>query len=345
VVHFEDVTAKAGLGRTPGPGLGVVCADFSGDHWPDILVANDAKPNRLWINQKDGTFKDEAVARGVAYNGLGHPEGNMGIALGDVDGDGLFDVYITHLTEETNTLWGQGPRGLFRDRTAAAGLASPRWRGTGFGTVLADFDHDGAPDLAVVNGRVGRTKLARPEAGLGSWGPYAERNQLFANDGTGRFRDLSPRNGPFCGTAAVSRGLACGDLDGDGALDLVVTTLAGRARVYRNVVPGRGHWLLVRALDPALRRDAYGAEITVEAGGRRWRRWVNPGYSYLCSNDPRAHFGLGPAGHVDAVRVVWPDGAEEVFPGGAADRSVVVRKGEGRVTRPELRSEHERRSQ
>jgi hypothetical protein len=343
-VRFEDVTARAGLGRTPGPGLGVVCADFNGDRWPDILVANDAKPNRLWINQKDGTFKDEAVVRGVAFNGLGQPEGNMGIALSDVDGDGLFDVYVTHLTEETNTLWRQGPRGWFRDRTAAAGLASPRWRGTGFGTVLADFDQDGAPDLAVVNGRVGRTKLARPGAGPGFWGPYAERNQLFANDGTGRFRDISPLNEPFCGTAAVSRGLACGDLDGDGALDLVVTTLAGRARVYRNVAPGRGHWLLVRALDPALRRDAYGAEVTVEAGVRRWRRWVNPGYSYLCSNDPRAHFGLGQAGQVDAIRVVWPDGAEEVFPGGAADRSIVLRKGEGRATKPESSKEHERSS-
>jgi hypothetical protein len=336
-VRFEDVTAKAGLGRTPGPGLGVVCADFDGDRWPDIFVANDAKANRLWINQKDGTFQEEAVARGVAYNGLGKPESNMGVALADVDGDGLFDVFVTHLTEETNTLWGQGPRGVFRDRTAAAGLASPRWRGTGFGTVLADFDHDGAPDLAVVNGRIGRLKLTRPDAGtlagLGPfWGLYAERNQLFANDGAGRFRDVSPHNGPFCGTAAVSRGLACGDLDGDGALDLVVTALAGRVRVYRNVVPGRGHWLLVRAFDPALRRDAYGAEVTVEVGGRRWKRWVNPGFSYLCSNDPRAHFGLGPAAEVDAIRVVWPDGTEEVFPGGAADRTVAVRKGEGRTT-------------
>jgi hypothetical protein len=210
-------------------------------------------------------------------------------------------------------------------------LASPRWRGTGFGTVLADFDHDGAPDLAVVNGRVGRTKLSRPGAARGSfWDPYTERNQLFANDGTGRFRDISSQNEQFCGTPAVSRGLACGDLDGDGALDLVVTTVAGRARVYRNVAPGRGHWLTVRALDLALRRDAYGAEVTVESGGRRWTRWVNPGYSYLCSNDPRAHFGLGPAGHVDAIRVVWPDGTEEVFPGGAADRSLVLRKGEGK---------------
>src|SRR5206468_2064719 len=122
-VRFDDVTELSGLARLPGPGLGVVCADFDGDGWPDILVANDGAPNRLWINQHDGTFQDEAVRRGVAYNGMGQAPANMGVALGDVDGDGLFDVFVTHLTEETHTLWRQEPRGQFRDRTAAAGLA------------------------------------------------------------------------------------------------------------------------------------------------------------------------------------------------------------------------------
>lgn len=225
-VCFADMTLKAGLGRLPGPGLGVVCADFNGDHWPDILIANDGWPNYLWINQKDGTFKEEAVVRGLAYNGLGQTQGNMGIALGDVDGDGVFDVFVTHLTEETHTLWKQGPRGVFQDLTAAAGLASPRWRGTGFGTVLGDFDHDGALDLAIVNGRVGRGPAAGGTELGAFWSRYAQRNQLFVNDGAGRFRDVSS-NGSFCATAAVSRGLACADLNGDGALDLLVTTIAG----------------------------------------------------------------------------------------------------------------------
>jgi hypothetical protein len=333
-VRFEDVTLKAGLGRLPGPGLGVICADFDGDGWPDIFVANDEQPNRLWINQKDGTFKEEAVVRGLAFNSLGQTQANMGIAFGDVVGEGLFDVFVTHLTEETHTLWRQGPRGMFQDRTAAAGLASPRWRGTGFGTVLADFDHDGAMDLAIVNGRIGHGPPAEAKTLGPFWSRYAQRNQLFANDGRGRFRDISEDDEAFCQTAAVSRGLACADLNGDGALDLLVTTIAGPARLYRNVAPKRGHWLLVRALDPALGRDAYGAEVTVCAGGRRWLRCINPGYSYLCSNDPRAHFGLGPAERVEAIEVLWPDGTAEAFPGQSVDQMVLLRKGEGKpITR------------
>jgi hypothetical protein len=155
-VRFQDVTVVAGLATLTGPGLGVCCADFDGDGWPDIFIANDGKPNRLWINRRDGTFAEEALRRGVAYNRMGTAEAGMGVALGDVDGDGLPDLYVTHLTEETNTLWLQGPRGLFMDRTRDAGVALRGARATGFGVVLQDFDHDGALDLAVVNGRIAR---------------------------------------------------------------------------------------------------------------------------------------------------------------------------------------------
>jgi hypothetical protein len=328
-VGFEDVTEKSGLGRLAGPGLGVVCADFDGDGWPDLFIANDGQPNRLWINRHDGTFTEEAARRGVAYNAMGQAEAGMGVALGDVDGDGLFDLFVTHLTEETNTLWRQGPRGLFNDRTAASGLKVPHSRGTGFGTVLADFDQDGALDVAVVNGRVSRGS-AIINTSLGPhWGLYAEQNHLFTNDGTGLFRDISQANSAFCGKANVARGLAWGDLDGDGALDLLVTTVAAPARLYRNVVPRRGHWLLVRALDPALKRDAYGAEVRVRAGERRWVRWINPSGSYLCSSDPRAHFGLGSADRIDGIEVLWPDGKTESFPSCRVDQQLVLVRGSG----------------
>jgi hypothetical protein len=328
-IRFEDVTISSGLSKAPGPGLGVVCADFNGDGWPDLFIANDAKPNHLWINQKDGTFREEAIRRGVAYNAMGNAEAGMGVAIGDVDGDGLFDLFVTHLSEETHTLWWQGPRGRFTDRTAFSGLTVPKWRGTGFGTILADFDNDGRLDIAVANGRVSRATAGAP-APNAFFQAYAERNQLFANEGAGRFGDVSAANPTFCGSAAVSRGLVCGDFDGDGALDLLVTSVAGPVKLYRNVAPRRGHWLLVRALDPELRRDAYGAEITVHAGDRRWTRLLNPGQSYLCSGDPRAHFGFGETAQVDRIVVRWPDGTSEAFPGPTLDRSIVLRKGHGK---------------
>jgi FG-GAP repeat. len=207
-VRFEDVTESSGLSRLPGPGLGVLCADFDGDGWPDIFIANDGAANHLWINQKDGTFKEQAAQRGVAFNGLGQAQAGMGVAMGDVDGDGLFDLFITHLSEETNTLWKQGPRGLFRDETGRAELLAPAWRGTGFGAVLADFDHDGALDLAVVNGRVS-AKRTVDDASLGPfWSKYGDRNQLFAGDGRGRFHDISRHNVPF--SSRLQRGTRAG---------------------------------------------------------------------------------------------------------------------------------------
>ena len=212
--------------------------DFTGDGWPDVFVANDGQANHLWVNRRDGTFKEEAMPARPGLQCHGRAEANMGIAFGDVDGDLLFDLFVSHLNTETNTLWKQGPRGMFQDRTAAAGLARPRWRGTGFGTLLADFDHDGHLDLAVVNGAVRHGGAGNRDLGP-YWGPYGKRNQLFSNDGTGVFRDLSTSNPAFAGTPRIGRGLACGDMNNDGALDLPVTNVAGRARLYRNVAPER----------------------------------------------------------------------------------------------------------
>jgi hypothetical protein len=327
---FQDVTAAAGVAE-PRLGLGVVCADFDGDGWPDILIANDAQPNFLWINRRDGTFVDEAVTRGVAYNALGKAQSNMGVTLADVRGSGRLDLFITHLTEETHALWQQTEPGFFQERTIAAGLTDAHWRTTGFGTIFADFDLDGAPDLALVAGRVARTRQEpAPAASLEPyWWAYAERNQLFANDGRGHFRDVSLANDAFCGTPALGRGLIWGDFDDDGRIDLVVANIAGPARFYRNVAERRGHWLIVRAVDPALHRDAYGARLTLQAGTRRWVNLINPGQSYLSSGDPRAHFGLGPVERVDSVRVDWPDGLSEDFPGSAVDRVLRLERGKG----------------
>ncbi len=325
-VRFEDVTVKAGLTAAKGKGLGVLCADFNGDGWPDIFAANDMMANFLWINQRDGTFKEEALIRGLATTASGAFAANMGIAWADVNGDGLPDLFVTHIIEETHTLWQQTPRGFFQDRTVRHGLTTGA-RSTGFGTAFVDFDRDGWPDLAFVNGGVRRNPNAQ---GTGPfWSDYAQRNQLFANTGNGNFREISESNPALCGYPYVGRGLAVGDFDNDGAPDLLITEIAGTARLLRNIAPAKGHWLAVRATIPRWKRDAYGAEVTVRAGGKAYWRLLNPGYSYCSSNDARCHFGLGPSDRYDAIDVLWPDGNRETFPGGAADRQVELRQGEG----------------
>ncbi len=333
IPEFEDVSIEAGLTRYPGPGLGVFCADFDGDRWPDIFIANDGKPNHLWINGHDGTFQEEAAIRGIGYNSMGKTEADMGVAIGDVNGDGKFDLFITHLTSETHTLWLQQKRGTFLDRTAESGLTKSAWRGTGFGTAMADFDNDGRVDLAIANGRVVRQTTSDAPTTSDDldpfWRPYSERNQLFLNVGGGRFEDVSPANDPFCKVAAVSRGLAVADFDTDGGVDLLVTRIGERVGLFKNVAPSRGHYLIVKATDPTLKRDAYGAEIYVRSGDRQWMRWINPGYSFLCSNDPRAHFGLGTVATYDSIRVVWPNGQAETFPGGEVDCVVHLERGTG----------------
>jgi hypothetical protein len=304
----------------------VLCADFDGDGWPDIFVANDMVANHLWINGRNGTFREEAASRGAAYTWGGASAANMGIAWADVDGDGLPDLFVTHIVAETHTLWKQGPRGFFQDRTVAAGLtAGPR--STGFGTALVDFDRDGWSDLAFVNGGVVRNEDANSSAPF--WSQYAQRNRLYANEGGGHFRDISGFNPALCGQPCVGRGLAVGDFDDDGAPDLLVTEISGKARLLRNVAPSRGHWLTVRATIPKLRRDACGAEITVRAGGKSYWRLLQAGYSYCSSNDPRVHFGLGPNERYEGMDVLWPDGSAETFPGGRTDRAVEVRQGQG----------------
>jgi enediyne biosynthesis protein E4 len=330
---FADVSDHSGLGRLPGPGLALVCADFDGDDWPDIFIANDGKPNHLWINQKNGRFREEALVRGLAYHGMGQAQAGMGIAWGDVDGDGLLDVFVTHLPEEANTLWRQGPPGNYADQSVTAGFLKSSARGTGFGTVFVDFDHDGALDLAVVNGHV--LALAKvKEWSLGPfWSSYGDHNQVFRGDGHGHFENLSPHNKVFCGQLNVARALAHGDIDGDGAVDLLVTTIGGRARLFKNVAPNRGHWLQVRAFDPALHRDALGAVVRLRAGGKSLVSSLHSADSYLSSSEPIAHFGLGTVNRVDAVEIVWPDGSHEIFDnhrkGYDADRQLQLRKGDG----------------
>ena len=254
---FSDVTAEAGI-ALPGNGLGVVCADLTGDGWVDIYVANDQEANHLWVNGGDGTFTDEAVIRGVAFNAYGEAEASMGVTAGDVNGDGRLDLFMTHLRDESNTLYIATEYGIFIDASETSGLAAIDRGYTGFGCGFFDYDNDGDLDLALVNGSVRRGSKF-PGGNVGDfWSLYAEPNLLFQNDGSGNFTNISSLAGAFAEQVEVSRGLAFGDTDLDGDIDLVVGNLGGM-RVFRNdAPPPSNRWLRVRAIDG--NRDAIGAK-------------------------------------------------------------------------------------
>jgi hypothetical protein len=327
---FTDVTRAAGIAAERLPGLGVVCSDFTGDGRMDFYVANDGEANNLWVNQGNGKFEDQAFLMGAAVSGMGRPQASMGIALGDMDGDSDLDLFLTHLINDYNTLYVNDGNYGFEDRSAGAGLAAPSLPFTGFGTAFLDYEHDGDLDIVVVNGAVDRHK-PYPGARMSDyWNRYAEPKHLYQNDGKGRFTEASKDVPAFAGDIDVSRGLAVGDVDGDGDLDLLVNNTAGPARLYRNDTKKVGSFLLVRAWDEKRKRDAHGAVVTVSVGGRTYVRVADPAFSYLSANDPRAHFGIPGSSRADSIRVRWPDGVEEIFPGVVLNQSIVLEKGRGK---------------
>jgi hypothetical protein len=333
---FEDVSRDAGLGAVPPAyGLGAVAGDFDSDGFPDIYVANDATPNHLWINDGRGRFVERGVEWGAAFNAAGQAEASMGIAAEDIDGDGRAEILITNLVNESNIVYRVAPDGRFEDSTRLSGLAAPSLPMTGFGAGLFDADLDGDLDLMVANGRIRRGPRAPGVELPPPWDRYAEPGQFFehverleqaARDSEGPdgfvFRERRDAAGPDLSRPAIGRGLALGDYDDDGDVDVLLAVNGGPALLLQNVAPRRGRWLVVRAVD-SRGADVLGAEVTVSAGGRRWTRRVVPAQSYLSSHDPRLHFGLGDAAVVD-VRVRWPDGEEEALLQQAADRRITL---------------------
>jgi len=325
---FTDVSQQSGIGKAAGKGLGIFVFDQNHDGYPDIYVANDGEANFLWINQKNGTFQDQAGALGCAVNAAGQPEASMGVMGADVDNNQQMDLFMTHLRDEKNTFYRNDGASGFQDESWAVALAGPSLPFTGFGTGFFDFDNDGDLDVAVVNGRVTRGPLLVNKQKPSYWDYYAEPNFLFENDGTAHFKLVSDKAGSFASTVENSRALAFGDIDNDGRIDLLVTNEGGPARLYRNDTNHQNHWLLIRAFDPKLHRDAIGAEITVVSNGKKLLRLVQPAYSYLSSNDMRAHFGLGKASAVQEIDIRWPDGSLQKFPGVQADQVITVNKQE-----------------
>jgi len=320
--RFANVTDAAGLIKADGSGLGVAVGDYNGDGWPDVYVANDATPNQLWINRRDGTFDEEGLLSGSALNAAGNPEGSMGIASGDYDLDGDEDLFITNIVGETFALYQNDGRGNFDDVRTRTGVAAPTAAFTGFGTDWFDYDNDGWPDLFVANGAVNTIEAQR-----GRPRPLGMRNQLFRNIEGKRFEEVSAMAGAAFARTEVGRGAAFGDVDNDGDVDVVVTNNDGPARLLLNQVGSSQHWLEVRLEQPGANRAAVGAWVGVERAGRpvMFRRVRTDG-SYLSASDVRAHFGLGASGAIGAVTVQWPDGHRERWTGVAADRVVTLRR-------------------
>jgi hypothetical protein len=324
---FMDATEPSGMGSSYGPALGVVCADFNNDGWMDIYIANDTAANLLWLNQGNGTFREAGLAAGVAYNADGLPRAGMGVTAEDVENDGSSTILVTNLSREGATLFHGTGKGVFDDDTLRYGLAAPTFAFTGFGTQWFDYDNDGRLDLFIANGGVTIMESLR-----GMPYPYAQRNLLFHNEGKGRkFQETSHLAGPALQLAAVGRGAAFGDVDNDGAVDVLVVNNNGPARLLRNQIGSQLHWLQVRLEGVKSNRLGIGARVGVLRDGEEplWRR-VHTDSSYLSASDVRVHFGLGAKPDLKRVLVRWPDGSEEAWDKVQPDKIVVLRQGSGR---------------
>jgi hypothetical protein len=307
---FEDVSAVSGIAAKPGNGLGVVATDLDGDGDPDLYVANDQMVNFLWVNQGRGKFTDEAVLSGTAVNGAGMAEASMGVAVGDIDNDGDFDLLLTHLNRETNTLYINQSSDLFVDSTLPSGLGPASLPYTSFGTAWLDYDNDGWLDLFAANGDV---KVIEAQRQAGDVFPLHQINQLFHND-HGHFTEVTAQAGTVFALSEVSRGAAFGDIDNDGDPDVLVANNSGPARLLINQRGQDQAWIGIRLLDPRLERDAYGAIASIQLpDGRTLSRQVHTDGSYSSASDPRLIFGLGQDRQAVTVTVRWPDGYGEVF--------------------------------
>jgi len=322
---FDDVSATALVGGRRGAALGVATADYDGDGWIDIYVANDGSENLLWTNQRDGTFEDTALLSGAALSALGTPEASMGVGAGDFDNDGDDDLFMTHLTTEGNNLYVNDGSGVFMDRSASSGLGSQSVAYTGWGTAWFDFDNDGWLDILAVNGTV-----VAVEGRVGGPFPYNQRKTLFRNLGNGRFEDVTARAGAVFELSEVGRGAAVGDVDNDGDVDVLVGNNTGRARLLINNIGSRNHWLGMRLVGEA-GRDMLGARVAVirRDGPTLWRRVQTDG-SYASASDPRVLVGLGASSENPTVRVQWPSGLVEEFPDLKVDQWMTLMEGDGR---------------
>jgi hypothetical protein len=325
---FEDVTAKSGIFDTTSKSLGAALLDYDGDGWPDLFIANDTQPNKLYHNLRDGTFEDAAVHAGVAFSEDGKARAGMGVDVGDFDNSGVASIAVTNFDNEMMALFRPLRPGVFADIAMKAGIGQPSRNSLGFGCAFFDVNLDGYLDLLAVNGHIDET-ARHLHTNLG----YAQPPNLFVNDGKGSFRDVAGAAGAEFARPKVARGLALGDFDRDGDVDILVTTNQGPAFLYRNdVAPGRRS-LRLRLVGTKSNRDAVGAVVRVSTPDGTQSRMVRTGSSYLSQSELALTFGLGPRDTATRVAIEWPSARTQEFNNVRAGQYECV-EGAGLVVRP-----------
>ena len=322
---FEDATAKAGLFDSTSKSLGVAILDYNNDGWPDILLANDTQPNKLYLNKQNGTFEEKAVAAGVAFSEDGVARAGMGVDAADYDRSGRASLIITNFANQMLSLYHNEGNGLFVDEAPRSEVGRNTLVTLGFGCFFFDYDNDGWPDIFIADGHI-ENEIERVQKRVS----YAEPPHLFRNLGAGKFQEVTAQMGPAFSSPKVARGAAYADIDNDGALDMLITTNGGRAWLFQNE-GSRNRSLRLKLVGTKSNRDGIGAIVRVTTGSDKQWQMLRSGSSYLSQSELVLTFGVGVNSKADAIEIQWPSGQVDKLSGVAADQTITVQEGKGVV--------------
>ena len=320
---FEDATAKSGLFDSTSKSLGVAILDYNNDGWPDILLANDTQPNKLYLNKQNGTFEEKAVAAGVAFSEDGVARAGMGVDAADYDRSGRPSLIITNFANQMLSLYHNEGNGLFVDEAPRSEVGRNTLVTLGFGCFFFDYDNDGWPDIFVADGHI-ENEIERVQKRVS----YAEPPHLFRNLGSGKFQEVTAQMGAAFSSPKVARGAAYADIDNDGALDMLITTNGGRAWLFHNE-GSTNHSLRLKLVGTKSNRDGIGAVVRLTSSGEKQWQMLRSGSSYLSQSELVLTFGLGNATKADAIEIQWPSGQVDKLSGISADQTIIVQEGKG----------------